>query len=118
MSRELGGVHGAVKDARHFGEIGSTSQAFGGASGEGERPKSLPGDPTVTKAADRTSSILLEACAAQKKFGQAVISIETVSERGRLLNAMVLKPNSVYDLFGVEQGRKRPSRFRSRGGGD
>lgn len=104
MFLKLDGVAGASTSPRHFGEIEITGWSFGDsffrqgtlalAEAQGDLGKSAS-DLTVTKAPDKTSQILLEALLMDRKFAEAVITIEYLAESGSLRQSIVLRLKTV-----------------------
>lgn len=104
MFLKLAGVPGNSTSPRHFGEIEIIGWSFGGNQGQqtlalgaqqGELGKNLLGDLTVSRIPDKSSQALMDALIAGKKFPEAVITIENISESGNLLRSMILKLKNV-----------------------
>lgn len=104
MFLHLHGIKGESKAARHVGEIEILSWAWSGrqrgqmlalGAPQGELSMKLTDDLNVTKARDKTSQTLFEACAAGKKFIEATVTTELVRDDGKLLQALVFKLKDV-----------------------
>jgi type VI secretion system secreted protein Hcp len=104
MFLKLDGLSGASTSPRHFGEIEISGWSWGGSQRQqtialGAEPDAaatnLVNDLTVPKQIDKVSPSLMEACATGRKFPEAVMRFETVSESGNLMKSLPLKMKAV-----------------------
>jgi type VI secretion system secreted protein Hcp len=102
MYLKLDGVQGESKNSGHVGEIEFYSFAWGT---EKTQPLPLAGavgvgrnritDITIGKDADKTSPVLMYACATGRNFREAMVTMEKRSPSGSLLRSMIFKIKSV-----------------------
>lgn len=98
---KLDGVLGESKTPLHFGEIEilswewSSRQTLALGLSQKAIKDDQSNDLTLTKAKDRTSPILLEACLSGRSFNQAMVTIENYLMGGKSQQLLALKLKTV-----------------------